>query len=180
MVNKSWTAIVLEPELFMLARCLLMKILLFCGTTLVSKLIRWQSRGPYSHAAMLFEGVLYEAREGVGVHRIIIQSSAEVKLKMPKGYGQYDTFRIDYPALNTESILSFLMDQLGKKYDYGSVLRFISRRQANRRDSGKWFCSEMCVAAVQQGGLNLLERIEPWAVSPAMLAYSPFLKQVQQ
>jgi len=74
--------------------------------------------------------------------------------------------------------LKFAMAQVGKAYDFTSVLRFISRRQERRTDSGKWFCSELVFAALQKGGVNVLERIQPWAVSPGMLACSPLLLPV--
>lgn len=96
---------------------------------------------------------------------------------MPVGYGRHNTFEITQPC-DVAAVERFLLDELDKSYDYGSVLRFVSREQAARRDSGKWFCSELVFAALQKGGLNLLSRIEPWAVSPGLLAYSPYLKQI--
>jgi hypothetical protein len=73
-------------------------------------------------------------------------------------------------------MISFLDAQVGKRYDWASVLRFVSRRktdpfQATRR----WFCSELAHAAWTVGtGIPLL-RLPSSEISPGLLAASPFL-----
>jgi hypothetical protein len=91
-----------------------------------------------------------------------------------------DLFRVRATEAQELSIAIFLTDQLGKPYDYTMVARFISRRQAAREQSGKWFCSELVYYAFMQAGINLLDRIEPWAVSPGLLALSPLLIPVNR
>lgn len=150
-------------------RATAVKIILFKGMGTIASLIKWQSRSEYSHAAILFEdGVLYEAREFEGVRKL---------LSTAVDYGQAIAFGV--PAeTNVASVRAFMERQLGKRYDYGSILRFITRQQQHRTDSGRWFCSELVFAAVQKGGVDLLSRVEPWAVSPGLLTLSPLLKPV--
>jgi uncharacterized protein YycO len=146
------------------------KILLFKGNSFVSRLIRWQSRSCYSHAAVLFsDGYIVESREFVGV-RGFYQADEDLR-----GYGPCDVFSIDAIWYNEPAAQEWALGQLGKRYDYRSVARFITRRQEERNGNGRWFCSEFAFACCQKAGVNLLERVQPWAVSPGLLALSPKL-----
>jgi len=149
-----------------------LRVVLFRGKGLLSRLIKWQTRGEFSHAAIANGDVLYEAREGAGV-RAMLWDAEEKK--------RHDYEEYDVPVANAEQyhdVMRFLQKQLAKPYDYSSVLRFVSRRQASRKSSGKWFCSELVFAALRKGGIELFKNIEPWAVSPQMLSYSPVLSSV--
>ena len=131
---------------------------------LLGALIRWQTRSPYSHASMLIEGKHYESVAGKGVVRSPLSKSAEL-------------FLVD--GIDDTSAASFVDKQLGKGYDYSSVLRFVSRKQASRKSSRKWFCSELVYATCQKGGIELLRAVAPWEVSPGMLSRSPLLKEMK-
>lgn len=140
-------------------------ILLFRGRGIISTLIRWQSRGPYSHAAILLpDGQIVESWQGSGVRtkRLTDWTDIDAYLIPEMSRGQWKT------------AIRYALSQVGKKYDYLGVARFVTRRPS--RDNDKWFCSELVYRALQEAGINLFERIEPWAVSPAMLAYSPLLE----
>lgn len=148
-------------------------ICLHRGTSFIGRAIRWQTRGAYSHASMILpDGLFVEAREFIGVralHRLTIANGEKV-----------DTFRVHVTDTQRDDIAAFVKEQLGKPYDYTMVLRFLSRRQAARDESGKWFCSELVFAALQQAGVVLLRDTQPWEVSPAMLARSPLLEPIAQ
>jgi uncharacterized protein YycO len=148
-----------------------MLIALHKGKSVVSRLIRWQTRSEYSHASLLLEdGCVIESREGSfrtgpgGVRKLSSMPANET----------VDLFRVEAPV-DWPTMLTWLNGQIGKPYDWTMVARFISRRQASRKESGKWFCSELVFAALQKGGVNLLARCEPWEVSPGLLAKSPLL-----
>lgn len=148
-------------------------IALHLGRGLLSRLIRWQTRSPYSHASLLLpDGLCIEAREGIGVRAL-------PGLHVPAGE-LVDLFRVEgvTPA-QVEAIAEFARRQLGKPYDYTMVARFITRRQESRASQGKWFCSELVFAACQQAGLRLLRDTDPWEVSPGLLARSPLLVPVR-
>jgi uncharacterized protein YycO len=145
-----------------------MTILLFHGTDLTSRLIRWQTRSKYSHAAIRIAGTgIFEAVTCEGVRLI------------PDLTPAYQDVTVDEFAINlagaTGLARAFLAAQLGKPYDYTMVARFLTRRQESRRTSGKWFCSELVYAATIKYGARLLRDTAPWEVSPALLARSPFL-----
>lgn len=73
-------------------------------------------------------------------------------------------------------MIDWLNMQVGKRYDWGAVLKFVSRRKvdpssANRR----WFCSELAHAAwMVATGIALL-RMPSSQVCPGLLAASPLL-----
>lgn len=151
-----------------------MLVALHRGRGFIAKAIQWQTRSVYSHASVIFEesGVVIEAREFKGVRSILwdeVVASGET----------VDVFRVKGLVPEAEeAVWEFLQAQLGKPYDYTMVARFITREQAAREESGKWFCSELVFAAFAQAGVKLLERIEPWAVSPGMLRLSTRLEGV--
>lgn len=152
-------------------------IVLYHGVSRISALIRWQTRSEYSHAALCLytrEGMrIVEAIEGQGV---LCRQPTDADLAA-------DWFRVRAPKLPVmtwpearyQHAAAFALEQVGKGYDWTSVLRFVSRRQARREAAGVWFCSELVFAAYQQAGIELLRAVEPWEVSPGLLARSPYL-----
>lgn len=143
------------------------------GTSIIGRLIRWQSRSVYSHASMILPGgVFIESREGVGVHCRFLADGDPV----PAAKGEtVDQFVIPTTPQQAQQMEAFAKAQVGKKYDYTMVARFVSRRGASRRHSDKWFCSELVYAAAQKAGIKLLRATEPWEVSPGLLSKSPKL-----
>ncbi len=149
-----------------------MKILLFQGKSWVSKAICWQTRSKYSHAAlMLDDGSVIEAWHVGGVlHNKTISTvhSPGTTVKV---------FEVT-TKVDEAGVVRFAKYQLGKKYDFGSILRFLSRR-AEPVDN-KWFCSELVAAACAAGGVNLLSRVTPHShLSPRDISLSPLLRQVE-
>lgn len=146
-----------------MAKC---HVILYRGNDLLAKAIKWQTRSEYCHAAVATQDRIYEAtgKKNVVRRRMIKRED----------YEQGDWFAIEVP--DYEKMEAFLEAQLGKKYDYTMIARFLSRRQATRRSKNRWFCSELVFAALLRGGARLFERIEPWQVSPGMLSYSTKLE----
>lgn len=145
------------------------------GTGLISRAIQWQTRSHYSHASVMCRnGCGIEAREGKGV-----RVTADW-LKFKALDEQVDLFTVKVTEAQADSIEAFLLDQVGKKYDWTMVARFITRRQAARDESGKWFCSELVFAAFQQAGVELLRDTQPWEVSPGLLGRSPLLRLIYE
>jgi uncharacterized protein YycO len=143
-----------------------MKIGLYRHTGLIPCAIKWQTRSEYSHGAILFsDGVLIEAT-WPKVQRVV----------NPAPDHKVDWFEIAGLTEDQErTIRCFCESQVGKPYDLTMVVRFVTRRQESRKSTGKWFCSELVFAACQKAGIDLLSRIEPWAVSPELLSLSPLL-----
>lgn len=141
-------------------------VVLFAGSSLVSRLIRWHSREQWNHAAILFDDLtLYEARAGSGVIR-----------RRWRQNGYPDTgYTVLVPlAMPTEEQVGrmrwFLNDQIGKGYDYRQVARFVTRIPGVSNSSlDSWFCSELVVAALRVGGIMLFRNTYPHEVDPGDL-----------
>ncbi|HEX8310115.1 MAG TPA: YiiX/YebB-like N1pC/P60 family cysteine hydrolase [Chthoniobacteraceae bacterium] len=139
-------------------------VLLFKGRGIVSTLIRWQTRGEYSHAAILLpDGLIVESWQGHGV-----------RVKALEDWRDVDRFEVPgmTPGQWAEAI-GFALRQVGQGYDYWAIVRFMSRRHMPQND--RWFCSELVFTALAHAGVKLFDRIESWAVSPGLLAISPRL-----
>ena len=142
------------------------RVLLFRGMGLGSALIRWQTRSKYSHAAILLsDNTVVESWQGAGVRVTRIHD-----------WHGIDAFTvIGMTPLEWSVVEQFIKSQIGKKYDYLSVARFITRRKGDCPE--RWFCSELVFSAFLHAGVKLLDRVEPWEVSPGLLSFSPLLRE---
>jgi uncharacterized protein YycO len=142
-----------------------MQILLHHGKGLLNSLIRWQTRSHYAHASVLLhddDNVIVQSLPGKGVHVTRLDDWRGV-----------DRFHIS-TGIPFEAVTSqFLLNQVGKKYDYSSIFRFLTREKAH--NDRRWFCSELVFAAFAAGGCRLLNCQEAYKISPALLALSPYL-----
>ena len=142
-----------------------MRILGYRGTSPTSHAIKLQTRSKYSHIGVqLSDGSVVEAwADGFSVKewRNWFLKGSVRHIENPF-VGHADDTLIDVHvlipyALNkfTESAAeAYLLEQVGQDYDYSSVLRFMTRREAT--DNKKKFCSELAELAFIQGGLRLL------------------------
>jgi hypothetical protein len=142
---------------------------LYRGTSLISKLIKWQTRGEYSHAAIIVGGALYEAKEFKGVQKRMALDGDDV---------DYDDFFVETTKEQRAGLIEFLEKQLGKGYDYWAALAFITRSKLNRKITNEWICSEYVFASLKKVGVEPLSRIEAYAVSPMLLGLSPIFLPV--
>lgn len=145
-------------------------ILLYRGKSLISKAIKWQTFGPYSHAAWwMRDGTVIEAWHKGGV----THNDSPATIHTPGT--EIDVFDFADPAAISHDIAEqFLLDQVGKKYDFRPVLSGFTLR-LNRNNPDKWFCSELGHAAARIGGYPLLARVPDRKIHPTLLSYSPRL-----
>lgn len=145
------------------------------GTSTISRAIQWQTRSPYSHVGWLCgDGSIVEAWHKGGVRRNADLGTAHTPGTV------VDLFSVrDLGTWEEMQVVMFLESTLGAKYDFGSVLRFLTRRHESPRDRAKWFCSELVYAALASIGRPPLSRTEPWEVSPGLLVRSPHLLYVR-
>ena len=147
-----------------------MKVAFFKGTDFVSKTILFISRGGFTHAEIVLDdgtSIGSKAFKGVHLTENALDNSEIVA-----------TFDVKTTARQKDIIESFLRDQIGKKYDYLSIIGFVVYASGDgRKQYGKWFCSELVFAAFKKAGIRLLQRVEPWKVSPTILSYSPFFME---
>jgi uncharacterized protein YycO len=145
-----------------------MQILLHHGTGLLNSLIRWQTRSHYAHASVLLhddDNVIVQSLPGKGVH--------VARLTDRRGV---DRFHISTNQSFEGPVAQFLLSQVGKRYDYASIFRFLTREKS--LNNNRWFCSELVFAAFAAGGIRLLNCQEPYKISPALLALSPYLTKL--
>ena len=141
-----------------------MKLLQYKGISLISKIIRFQTRSLYSHSALeLDDGRVIEAWHKGGVR--LLESWDEGHTKGT----EIDVYKLP-SMLNTREAEKFLFSQLGEPYDFSSVFRFVSHTPAP--DNGKWFCSELVLSAVLAGGVTL-QHIRHSQASPRDVGMSP-------
>ena len=145
-----------------------MKILFYKGTSFVDKSILFISRGGYSHCSIVLNnGSLIEAKPFKRVHRC---SSIISELKSNT---IIDIFDVTTTSEQDKIIEDFLISQIGKKYDYLSIIGFVLYTSESGRKAYKhWICSELVFVAFRKAGINLLERVDAWKVSPTILSYN--------
>lgn len=138
------------------------------GTGVVSRLIRWQQRSDVSHISLIDnDNRLIESLEFRGV------TDART-LESVRNEQRVDVYSVLVAPEQHARAIQWARSQVGKKYDYWSVLRFVTRRDA-RENNGKWFCSELAFVAAQEAGVALLKRIPASEVSPGHFVMSPLL-----
>lgn len=144
----------------------IVRVVLCKGTGWMSKGIEWQTRGDYSHAAIMFEDdILIESMQFEGVR---------VRVGLPKDV-KCDVFPIQVTEEQYLKIQQFAKAQLGKGYDYTMVIRFLTRKKASNESTNSWFCSELVFACFIAAGIELFKRTKAWEVNPSMLPKSPLL-----
>ena len=132
-------------------------ILGYKGKSFVSKTIQWQTRSEYSHVSIEIDGVNYEAWHIGGVTR-----NKDFCVNHTPGT-PVDVLHILEQYFSRTKLIAFLEAQLGKKYDFRGVFRFLTRRKHPADE--KWFCSELVASAYERAGIPL-SRIRPSYLSP--------------
>ncbi len=169
-----------------------MRIALYQGKSLISLLIRWQTRSRYSHAAFLLDdGSVIEAwqpcvREisgtGLPARQFLEPHGRDTRATISPALSRQhtpgttvDIFKFITPLTPEENRhLEYLARRdVGTPYDYRGIVRFLTRQRDGR--SRRLFCSEQVFARCQQIGRPLLDRTEAWRVPPDWLARSPHL-----
>jgi len=121
---------------------------------LFDAVIRVVTGGPYSHCELIFpSGMAYSAS---------IQDGGTRFKRI-----EFDPARWDIITLPLDRFASelFCFREHGCGYDYPGAFRFLvpSIPQSKKR----WFCSEVCCAALQAGGL--FPGVKAWQVHPTLL-----------
>lgn len=155
------------------------RIALFKGSGLISKAIQWQTRSEYSHVGIVvidtnnaLKPILYEAYHVGGV-----RSDRNIYKIIANGE-KINLFKLETPIIEkrVENIENFLKSKVGNKYDFVSVMRFVSRRKA--KDNDNYFCSELVVDALRAGEVNILNG-DSSRFSPRDVSISPRIVPVE-
>jgi uncharacterized protein YycO len=147
---------------------------LYRGVSPFSRAVQFFTRSPYSHASWVkSDGSVLEAWRAGVTHEPSFNNGHTAGTLI-----EFFDFRHPLSADETQAIEGWLMAQVGRRYDWWSVLGFLTRRP--RVNNVDWFCSELIFAACRQAGRELLARIEPWQVYPGLLSFSPLLVKVDE
>lgn len=108
-------------------------------------LLRILTLSKFSHmAALLDDNTVIEAAAFKGVVRGSFENFTKI----------YDRVIIqDLPLPNEEAAINFLLEQVGKPYDWTAIFGIVFRN-GKWTDLDSWFCSELVEAAVKAGGLD--------------------------
>ena len=151
------------------------KVGLYHGKSVTSKLIKYHSRGKYSHASLLFN-------DGNAIEAWATSPFGGEVFNVPRDAKHTEGTPVDiYTVVNHnpdwEAIRQFALDQVGKDYDWKMVWGFVTKRKNEPASSKqKWFCSELVFAALQAGGVDLFNQTHPHEVTPMLLSRSPHLE----
>lgn len=148
------------------------KLIFFRGKGIMSALIRWQTRGKFSHVGILFEdGVFFESWTGSAKHLWRNGGvTSQMNYQIPKDAA---VATVEVPDDAYAAMQRFALQQRQKRYDYRSVIRFLTR--AKPEQDNKFFCSELVVEILAAGQVIAL-CAAPSVISPAVLWWSPNIR----
>lgn len=142
----------------------------------MAKTIRFFSRGKYNHTSLIFgddECIEAHPLKGVYYHQKYYDDIEGKRYVIEI----YDVVQTDKQSRMMEY---FAHRQVGKKYDFFAFFGFLFyASKENRKSRNRWMCSELTLATFQHVGINLLDRVEAWKISPTILSYTPKLKLVK-
>lgn len=131
---------------------------------LIARHERGRHAGPFSHVEIVLEHAPRRASlcfssswrdGGVRLKRIALEETA----------GKWTLVPFAINPRNGRNIRRWCMGRIGGRYDIPGVLAF--KLPLVRQRMNWWFCSEICVAALQQAGV--LGNLKPHRISPNAL-----------
>lgn len=139
-----------------------------CGRKVMSRVVRFLTRGPYSHVSILLpDGAHIEALQWKGVlwHPVFTADADE----------QIDFFPISLTDQQVDTIRRLARPEIGCGYDWWAILAFLTRQRWKAPSPTRWFCAELIAYLLEGCGLRLLRDTRPWELSPVELGHSPIL-----
>jgi uncharacterized protein YycO len=124
-----------------------MKIIFTHAYTVGGALIRFLDGGYWNHCGIITE-------DGMNVTHATMQKGV---IRQPLWKLQQDFPRhtiIDVPVGEEDAAQAWLLQQVGKPYDFGALWGFILER-GDWGDDAKWYCSEMALMALLLAGAEI-------------------------
>ena len=124
-----------------------MKIAFFKTESFRDVLVTWLTLGPYSHCELIFSDGQCFSSTPINNAGVRFAPAAEVLTNLSKWYF------LDLP-LNTseeEQLRAWCNGEVGCPYDWNDIFRFGLKFLPE--DPNAWFCSELCLAGLQQIGM---------------------------
>ena len=148
----------------------MIRVAAYKGKSWVSKAIKWQTWGNYSHIGIILpDGKIVEAWQGTNNVRIINH--------LGDGHAKGTEVDIYHVPMTDEQEHKFTQEALscvGKKYDYWGIVGFLARKHYANDD--KFFCSELFAHCCKVAGTPYFRFVEPYKVSPQRAVLGIFHK----
>ena len=139
----------------------------FCTNNKIhSFFIRWFTQSCYSHVALVKNNEIIDATFRYGVKRRQL-----IDLKISYSIIEFR----EVPNLDKEKAWKFAENQIGKPYDWLSLLGIFFRRKWTSDIS--WFCSELIACSLFEGGVTVIRK-QANRVTPENLLNSPLIKPI--
>ena len=136
---------------------------------MVSRGIRWFTRGEYSHATLLFDS-------DYAIEAVYPRVRAVYFKSVYKDLTKYKVFEVVTTDEQHKAILAYSAAQINKPYDWVGDLHFVTRQDYANQPDNKWFCSELVFESFKQAGVELFKNTEGWQVDPDMLKRTTLAK----
>lgn len=145
----------------------------------ISGLIKLQTDSIWSHtAAILRDGSVVEAWHKGGVDHVhnhgldlIEYDTISCLSKNHKAGTPVNIFGVQATEAQADIFEAFILSQVGEKYDFWAVFRFLTRKPYN--ENNKWFCTELVAHGLVLAAIHLQERILCYKMSPQLAGISP-------
>jgi cell wall-associated NlpC family hydrolase len=154
-------------------------VLLFSGTALVSRVVRWGSKSQYSHCGIA----------GWWEDRLLVFEAEATGLRIDRASLCVDRYRggVDWysPTVPVDRVKIHreALDQIGKPYGYAGLLRLsaalLLHGRAPREDGSvpvALFCSQYVSQCYRAGGVDLSMATSDQMTTPGQIARSPLLQ----
>jgi hypothetical protein len=171
------------------------------GTSLFSRLIKWETRSSISHVSILQVPDCVFDEDRLAIRYNVLHAAMDVcpvweawgslnpstcrvfkRSDIHEGHTPGTHIRLmrlkpmHARMIDEDKVVAFLDAQVGKKYDWLGIIRFALRIDRNRAD--EWFCSELVYEAMERGGVSLLHNVDSYWVSPGDVHRSPKLTEL--
>ena len=157
---------------------------MYKGRGLISSIIRWATRSPYSHAGIAAwwnERLMVLEAKGRGV----VATSFSRNIKEYRGDVEWFSCVREIPQEDRRNMVIFAQEELGKRYGRWKAIwlgmRSLFERDMERRDrlrkETKLFCSEYVAQVYNSVGLDLKKQRSDRFMKPVDIAESPLLER---
>lgn len=122
---------------------------------LVEADIRFISRGIVAHTEAIFDSVIVNGETHTNVS-IGARAAGGVAIRALDDYPTDYRFAIPCTKQQYDLALAFLIEQIGKPYDFVDIAEILAdwSRPRNWRDDVRWICSELVTATTEAGGIT--------------------------
>jgi hypothetical protein len=140
-----------------------MQVLFYKGPeTFFGRLVRWKTGSPYSHCVLRFEsGIRFQSNWSILTEFYYGSDGISWNVR------EWDA--IEVTGGDEQAVQTWCRGEVGTSYDWFGLI-FCQVFPWGWRNPTKWFCSEICAAALQAGRYPAADGIKPWYQSPAKLA----------